>query len=131
MSVTTPIFRFDVAACEAGAEGDVAADSDAAAGCEAGGGCDAADGAGVAAVEHAATMMARLPNSDRPSERCMEYLASVSKIQQEAPIHPLLTQTSRHSRPFQRVCGGEPLRFDPTGGSTSDSTALDLCTKLL
>src|SRR3954449_7115942 len=71
MSVTTPIFRSDVAACEAGADGVVDASVDGAA-VEGAGACEAAGGVGVAAVPHAATMMARLPNSDRPSERlCM------------------------------------------------------------
>src|SRR5215210_1372274 len=70
MSVTTPILRSDVAACDAGADGSNEAPD--AGGVEAGG-CDVtADGLGDAAVPHAATMMATLPSSDRPSERlCM------------------------------------------------------------
>src|SRR5712671_3397694 len=70
MSVTTPIFKVDVAACDDGADGVVEPPVDGAV--DGAGACEAADGAGVAAVPHAATMMARLPNSDRPSERlCM------------------------------------------------------------
>src|SRR5882762_10316075 len=69
MSVTTPIFRFDVA----GAEADVAGAEADTAGVDAAG-VDAAgdDGLGVAPPPQAATMMATAPNSVRPSERlCM------------------------------------------------------------
>src|SRR4051812_22282116 len=73
MSVTTPIFRFAWAAADADADAEAASDGDAAAdGDVAGADGAAADGLGLAPPPHAATMMARPPNSDRPSERlCM------------------------------------------------------------
>src|SRR2546423_901477 len=73
MSVTTPIFRLAWATAEADGASDCDAGADGEAACDAGADGEAAvDGLAVAPPPHAATMMARPPNSDRPSERlCM------------------------------------------------------------
>src|SRR5438045_7299679 len=73
MSVTTPILRLACATADADAasEAEAAADGEVAAEGAVEGGA-AVDGVGVAPLVQAPTMMARPPNSDRPSERlCM------------------------------------------------------------
>src|SRR5262245_47237943 len=100
MSVTTPIFRFDVAGADAGADAGAEASTDA--GADAGAAGVVADGVGVAPPEQAATRMASPPNRLRPERLCMCPPPGSRAVR---PMLPRSETVSMNVRPAGRPIG--------------------------
>src|SRR5689334_15929619 len=117
MSVTTPIFRFEVAGADAGADAGAEASDEAGAdaGAEAAG--VEADGLGVVPPEQAATRMASPPNRLRPERLCMCPPPGSRAVRPRAPWSVTVSMNVRSAeRPSAHRSDGGPAGQDPAPG---------------